>query len=387
VLLIKNGNVYLGNGDLKPNRDILIEDGCIKAVEEGIDSSKAKTVIDAAGKYVYPGFVLALSAVGAVNFADGFRNWDNNETSNPITPQMDVRHAFDLKELNLQRFTRAGITSYGLSPGTNNLLAGQMSFISSAGCKRGDVFLSEKMALKGNFTKTVKTVYGEGKSVSPKTRMAMFQMMDEAFRSASEYIEKQNSDKAPDYDEGKEVLARVLKREIPFIVNANTRSEIESMIALGDKHKLEMVICGAFAVENCWEEIVKRNWHVILGDLTFDTIGIDNKTNLSNLTALYRKGLKLSISCSGDMGYPPAYEQLLWIAALMHQAGATGDEIIDMMSINPARALRMEKLVGSITAGKRADIILCNGNPATRFDNIVERTFIGGIERYKREGV
>ena len=86
------------------------------------------------------------------------------------------------------------------------------------------------------------------------------------------------------------------------------------------------------------------------------------------------------------MAYPPADEQLLWMAARMSAAGAQGHELMDMMTIEPARALGVEHLVGSIEAGKQADLIICRGNPAVRFDNYVERTIVAGRTCFERRG-
>jgi len=303
-----------------------------------------------------------------------------NETSNPLTPQMNIRHAFDLRELKLQRFARCGITSYGLSPGTRNLLAGQVAFIHIDGKNTKDVFLADSIALKGNFAKSVKKLYA-GQQKAPMTRMAMFQMLDEAFRAAQEYMDKEEKP----YDEGKEVIGRVLRREIPLMINASTQSDIESVCELGKKYNLNLVIVGAYGIKNCAEEILEQGWHVILGDSTFVLAGVESKTDLRDFVELYRKGLKLSLFCSGDEAYPPAYEQLLWVAALMHRAGATGDEIMDMMTINAAKAMGVDHLVGSVEPGKQADLIICRGNPAVRFDNFVEQTIVAGKTIFRRE--
>ena len=121
-----------------------------------------------------------------------------NETTSPVVPQLDIRDSFDLRELNMQRFARAGITSYGLCPGVNALIGGQISLIHSQGLHAADVFIREHIGVKGNYTKTVKTVF------SPKsvfmTRMGMYAYLDEAFRGAQEYMGK---DGVP-FDAGRE---------------------------------------------------------------------------------------------------------------------------------------------------------------------------------------
>ncbi len=381
MLLIKNGNVFLGGGRYEPGWDILCDGPLIHAVGPSLPSEGCD-IIDAAGRNVYPGLVLGLCAVGGISFSEMWSGGpDVDEAVVPVCPEMDVRHAFDLRELKLQRFGRAGITSYGLCPGVSALLAGQVALVHVDGDHTADVFLAQRIALKGNFTHVVKEAFQKAK-IAPQTRMAMFHMLDETFRAAQEYMEKDEKD----YDPGKEVLCRVLRREIPLVITAETQSEVESVVEIGVKYNLRLVIAGAYGAANVADEIIRRGWHVMLGDSSYMTAGLRGHTDLRQMVELYRRGMNLSIFCSGDEGYPPAYEQLLWVAAQMSSAGATGDEIMEMMTINPARALGVDTLVGSLEPGKQADIIICKGNPAVRFDNFVDHTIVGGRLFFTREG-
>ena len=148
---------------------------------------------------------------------------------------------------------------------------------------------------------------------------------------------------------------------------------------------MKLVITGAFGVERMAGEIMEQGWHVMLGDPTNMMNGLKSRTDVKKLVELYRRGLRLSIFSSGDDGYPYGYEQVWWTAAQMSAAGATGEEIIDMMTCNPAQALGVDSLVGSLEAGKQADVIICRGNPAVRFDNYIDQTIVAGKTTYRRE--
>lgn len=367
----------MGCGRYEAGWDVLCDGPVIREVGPGLHCEQGE-IIEAAGRNVYPGAVLGLCAVGAMAFNE-IGAVDADEASSPLVPQMDIRDAFDLRELKLQRFGRAGITSYGLSPGTRALLAGQISLLHTDGARTADVFLADRVALKGNYTGTAKAAFRD--KGGPQTRMAMYQMLDEAFRKAGEYGEK--AEKA--YDAGKEVLCRVLRREIPLVMAANSALEIESVVRLGQKYGIRLVISGAFGVEDLADEIMAQGWHVMLGAGTRMTVARKNQTNLTRLVERYRQGLRLSIACSGEEGYPYGYEQLWWTAAQMSAAGATGEEIIDMMTIRPAEALGVDDLVGSLEAGKQADVIICRGNPAVRFDNYIDETIVAGKTTFRRE--
>lgn len=292
----------MGHGRYEAGWDILCDGPVIRAVGPDLNCEQGE-IIEATGRNVYPGAVLGLCAVGAMAFNE-IGAVDADEASSPLVPQMDIRDAFDLRELKLQRFARAGITSYGLSPGTKALLAGQISLLHTDGARTADVFLADRIALKGNYTAVTKATFKD--KGGPQTRMAMYQMLDEAFRTAREYGEK--AEKA--YDAGKEVLCRVLRREIPLVIAANSALEIESVVQLGKKYGIRLVISGAFGVENLADEIMAQGWHVMLGAGTRMTIALKNRTNLTRLVERYRQGLRLSIACSGEEGYPYGYEQL-----------------------------------------------------------------------------
>lgn len=381
-MIIKNGNVYLGNGLYKQGWDILCNGERIKEIGPELSAKEGEEVIDAAGRDVYPGLVLGLCCVGAISFSEMMSGPDMNETTSPVVPQLDIRDSFDLRELNMQRFARAGITSYGLCPGVNALIGGQISLIHSQGLHAADVFIREHIGIKGNYTKTVKTVF------SPKsvfmTRMGMYAYLDEAFRGAQEYMGK---DGVP-FDAGREVLCRLLRREIPFVVSAENSTEIESVLHLGEKYNLRLTLTGGFGAAPYLKTIMDHEWHLMLGDTGFmmanGTCGAD-RTALEKMIAAYRKGLKLSIAGSGDLGYPCGYEQLLWQAARMSAVGASGAEIMDMMTVKPAEALGVADLVGTLAPGAYADVMIANGNPATRFDNCAQRTIIAGRTAYVRE--
>jgi imidazolonepropionase-like amidohydrolase len=379
--ILKNGNIYLGGGEYRPGWDIAWgDDGCITAVGQNLAAPAGETIIDAEGKNVYPGIVVALCASGAMQFAEFAGIWDLDETSSPITPEMDIGDALDLRELRLQRFGRAGITSYGLSPGTKNLLSGQVSLIHTAGKNTADVFLARRIALKGNYTAAVRAAHG--KKGAPQTHMAMFQMLDEAFRAAKAYGDKPEKD----YDAGKETLLRALSREIPVFLAANSQNEIESVLEIGKKHNLRLVITGGYGLLNCAEAIMAADVPVILGDAGNMLVGEKNHLDHAKLVALYRNGLKLSIFSSGDEGYGNAYEQIHWVAARMRQGGATADEVMDMMTRNPAEALGVAPLVGSLAPGKQADFFISHGNPAERFDCRIVKTVAAGNVIFEEGG-
>ncbi|MCL2549099.1 MAG: amidohydrolase family protein [Symbiobacteriaceae bacterium] len=382
MLLIQNGNLHLPGGELLIGQDILCENGLIARIAPEI-TAEASTIIDAKGKDVFPGLILPVCSIGAYGFAE--RTKDHQETTEPVTPQLDILASLDIREVKLQHFTRSCITSYGLSPGDSTLLAGSMALIHSDGPNAKELVIVDKVALKGNFTQEVKGLFGASRRM-PYSRMGMFHLMDDAFRAAKAYQaerEKEESSKA--YDAKYEALLPVLRREIPLVVNAYIQREIEAMAELAVKYGIRVVIHGAYQIDRCAERVMAAGCQVALGDLALYHHAVNFETDYSRIVELYRQGLKLSLACNADMPGLAGYDSVFWSAALLQRHGATPAEVLDMLTVNTAEALGVSHLVGTITTGRQADLFICQGNPLERFDVAAEYTLIKGEVVYCRE--
>ncbi|MEG1621711.1 MAG: amidohydrolase, partial [Oscillospiraceae bacterium] len=100
MILIKNGEVHIGNRDIINNCDILIDNSKIIKVGKNISSEGIDEIIDATDCTVFPGFVDAAQNWGAVG--PGWGDDDLNETTDPITPHLDSVYAFDHDAMNFQ---------------------------------------------------------------------------------------------------------------------------------------------------------------------------------------------------------------------------------------------------------------------------------------------
>lgn len=90
------------------------------------------------------------------------------------------------------------------------------------------------------------------------------------------------------------------------------------------------------------------------------------ETNRSVLYALYQAGVPIVVgSDTGLIGYGLDRELELYV-----QAGMTPLEAIQSATIVPARAMKMAQESGSVEVGKRADLVLVDGNPLERISDL-----------------
>jgi adenine deaminase len=71
-------------------------------------------------------------------------------------------------------------------------------------------------------------------------------------------------------------------------------------------------------------------------------------------------------------------------AKAMHYGGLTETEALSLVTINPAKQLRIDNRVGSLEVGKDADVLLYDGDPLSNFSKVT-KVWIDGHEYFDRD--
>jgi cytosine/adenosine deaminase-related metal-dependent hydrolase len=70
-------------------------------------------------------------------------------------------------------------------------------------------------------------------------------------------------------------------------------------------------------------------------------------------------------------------------AKVVKYGGVSEEDALKMVTLNPAKALHIENKVGSIKAGKDADIVLWSDNPLSIYA-VAEKTIVDGVVYFDR---
>jgi imidazolonepropionase-like amidohydrolase len=378
MLILKGGNIHCESGEVKLSTDVLIDGRLIKEIGKGLVAEEAEEV-DVSGKEVFAGFIVPCTSVGLIDFTD-FRKGDHNETSDPITPELNVKHALDRREIYMQQYHYTGITAFGAAPGVNNVLSGQIGVYNTAGETVKKMCIKEFAAIKGNFTVDVKAAYGK-RDVAPMSKMGIASLLRNALVDSRAYMEKEEKE----FDVKKEALSALLNREVPLVINARTAAEINAIIGIAQEFDLKLVIHNAFQPEKCEEVILENQYPVMMGQLQSMGASISYETDLTKVIEMQEKGALICLSNSGDRGFS-GRETLLWSAIKLVQAGAEVEDVIKMVTINSAKALGVDDVIGSLEKKKQADIVVYDGHPLKTFDANVAYSIVAGDVVYKRTG-
>lgn len=368
MLLIKNGTVHVGNGDLYDNCDVLIKGGKIISVERDIICEEAE-IIDAYGMDVFPGFIDPLNSTGSQDKTFSIK--DTNETSSPVTLNADIKYAFNPDEVMMEELYKVGITSIGAAPGSSNVISGKMAAFRTYGYNINKMLIKEYVGLKGSVSKSVKETYGKRK-VMPMTKMGIFSMLQNTLRNDIEGAEK-------------EVMDKVLNKQVPLFITANTKAEIDALINIVKDYDIKLVICNAYQAERCIDSIKQINASVIMGEQVYLSKNVYNNIDLSKLVDMKTGNNQISFTVTGDYG-PSGKVKYLWNVARLYQAGIDSEEVVKMMTLYPAQMLGIDETVGTIEVEKDADIAIYSNNPIKYYDAKNKYTIIQGKIVYKEGG-
>lgn len=367
MLLLKNGNVMTMAGPAFVG-DVAIENGKIVAVGQSLSYSDAE-VRDVTGMTVMPGIVDPHCHIGMWEDAMGFEGADGNECTNPITPELRAIDAINPYDRCFEEAAAGGVTTCVTGPGSANVIGGQFVAIKTYGDSVEDMVLRFPVAVKAAFGENPKRVYN-GKNQTPSTRMATAALMRKALIEAQEYNEKLERGKAdpekmPERNLGKEILARVIRRELPMKIHAHRADDILTAIRICREFKLRYTLdhCteGYLITDKLKEALGEDCEGIIVGPLLTER----SKIELKNLSFKAPKVLEQAgIEYAMMTDHPVTPEQYLPICtAIAVREGASEEGALKAITINAAKITGIADRVGSIEVGKDADIAVFSGHP------------------------
>jgi imidazolonepropionase-like amidohydrolase len=384
-VVIKNATVMTVTHGNITNGSIYIKDGKIAAVGESVNAPPGATVIDAGGKYLTPGIVDSHSHIALDD--------DVNEATSPITPHMMMKDAFDYQDKAIYRALAGGVTTSLLLHGSANMIGGQAVVIKH---KYGDtrdamLFPNAPRSIKFASGENPKRVYGSRDQL-PSTRMGNFAVQRQALVEAQDYMRDWDSynDKVkrgdkdatpPKHDLKLEALADVLRGKIMVQIHIYRADEMLTEIAMAKEfgykirafhHALEAYKVAdqvaangiAIATFSDWWGFKQEAWDAIPW----------------NAVLCMRKGVRVAIKSDSE-DYTRRLNQEA--AKTIRYGGATEEEALKMITLNPAWIIGVDDRVGSIDVGKDADLVIWEGYPLST-TGVPEKVLIDGEVYFDR---
>ena len=377
--LIKNARIFTGTGEVIENGQIAFDDKIRYVGTEYIGTPDE--VIDASGLTVTPGLIDPHCHVGLFGDSLGFEGADANEDSDPLTPQLRAIDGINPQDRAFSEAVNAGVTTVVTGPGSANPIGGQFAAIKTYGVCVDDMVIKAPCAMKMALGENPKTVYND-KNQAPMTRMGTVSVIRDALFKAvnyrdewEEYNEDTEENDKPEFDMKLEALLPVINKEIPVKFHAHRADDICSAIRIAKEFDLR------YSIEHCSDgdivaEILKReNVAVNLGPTLTDR----SKPELKNLSFdTYKRLSDMGLSVSIITDHPEiTIENLPLCAALAVSHGMDEAKALSAITLTAAKNCGISDRVGSLEAGKDADIAVFTASPV-QFNSKCKMTFING---------
>ena len=354
---------------------ILINKGKIEKIGTESDIKVPENYTRVKAHAVTPGFIDARSTIGMSGVYNNNTDQDQLEKSSPIQPELRAIDAYNPEEKLVSVAREYGITTLHTGHGIGALVSGQTMVVST---KPGNV---ESVTLKP-LCMLAMTI-GDGVSghfSSPGTKAKQISMIRTELLKAKEYakkMEEKDSTKRPTFDLKMDMLSKLLKGEIKAMITANTTVDIMGAIRLAKEFQLRLVLDGAAEAYRLTDEIKAAKAEIILHATMARNEG--DMLNMSRASAalLTKAGIPVSIE-SGYEGYVPKTRIVLFEAAVAMSFGLSYEDALKTITINPATLLGIDKERGSIEKGKKADLVLFDGDPF-EYTSHVTGVYIDGI--------
>jgi imidazolonepropionase-like amidohydrolase len=389
--LITGATILTGAGERLDDADILLVDGLIDDVGEGL-SRRGAVIIDAAGKWVTPGIIDVHSHLGVYASPGTSSHSDGNEMTAPVTAEVWAEHSVWPQDPGFTTALAGGVTALQILPGSANLIGGRgVTLKNVPGRNVMDMkFRGAPHGLKMACGENPKRVYG-GKGQAPSTRMGNVAGYRASWIDAVDYRDKlaaaeDGDGEAPKRDLKLETLVGVLDGEILVHNHCYRADEMSIMLDLAKEfgykiaafhHAVEAYKIADLLAEADTCAAVWADWWGFKME-AYDGIRENAAIiDLANACAI--------IHSDDSIGIQMLNQETAKVMGAAARAGVDipPERAIQWTTKNAAKSLGIDQVTGTLEPGKMADVVIWDGNPFSVYTR-VEQVFIDGALAYER---
>lgn len=356
--LIRGGRVVTNAGPVLERGDVLIVGGRIAAVGATIAAPAGATVIDAAGKWVTPGAIAAVTELGLSEIS-GSGAPNDATLAGDISAAADAGRAFDPAASGVAISRIEGVTRAAIAPAASgSIFSGIGAIVSLDG---GPDSVWKRRAFE------VIELGEVGADRAGGSRAALWPTLEAALQDAREYPQRYRSGQGGAVLD--EVDAAALKPfalgQGIFLVRAERASDIREVIRFKRANpSLRFVIHGGAEAWLVARELAAAKIPVIVDPLVnlperMEKLG----ARLDNAAILSRAGVTVVIAPSPGTVDAQQARLVLQLAGNAVANGMAWDAAFRAVTLGPAEAFGVSGEVGSLRAGKIADVVVWDGDP------------------------
>ncbi len=369
TIAITGATVATGDGSAPmPDANVLIRNGKIVSVGSNIAIPADAQRIDGTGKWVTPGLFAGFSRLGLSEIEGVDSTNDISAPRSSFSVAIDAADAINPRASAIAVTRAAGVTRAVVAPASGTRMFSGYGLVIDTSADM-DVITKTRLFQFVDFGEA-------GAAEAGGSRAASFVYFRNAIQEARDYVQSLRPMGVRPHDAELKradmaALVPVLMGEVPLMVRAESAVDIRRMIALKKEFpSIRMILSGATEGWEVAAEIAAANIPVVImpmNDLpdSFETLSATQ----SNAGRMARAGVKVSF---GQIGRFESLQVRLLaqhagnMVALNKLPGATGmswGEALSAITLRPAEMMGLDRELGSLAPGKRADVVLWDGDP------------------------
>ncbi|WP_458863560.1 amidohydrolase [Acidaminobacterium chupaoyuni] len=381
MIAIKGGKVVLVDGSILENGTVLVEGGKIRAVGPNVEIPEDAEIINAKGKYVTPGLIDAHTHISTFNEPNWHRTRnDGNEMSGPIQAYLRGIDALNPFDFAMKEVREAGFTTCYTGPGSGNLIGGTGVAFKLRGKVADEMVIPGTEAMKMALGENPKTNYGP-RDKSPMTRMGNAGVWRETLANAKNYSDRllqvgDDRTKIGKYDFMLEALVPVVRGEMKARIHCHRADDICTAIRVAEEFGLDYTLEHATEGHLIAEYLGSKKARCVVGPLLMPPAKMELWNAIpENAQTLIDAGCMVCLTADTS-------SETKWLPRDVGVCMAHGLKEADAfkgVTINPAKLLGIDAIVGSLEPGKDADVAMFDGHPFSNMTRCVMTMIEGEI--------
>ena len=386
ALVVRGATIWTsGPAGVLDSADLVVRQGKVVAVGPALKAPAGAVVVDGSGLHLTPGLVDAHSHTavdGAVN-----------EGTHISTAEVRIADVLDPDDVGIYRQLAGGLTAANVLHGSANAIGGQNAVIKLRwGAPAADLLFAAappgiKFALGEN---PKQSNWNVDERRYPQTRMGVEEVVRTRFQAARDYARewaefrggKRKGVVPPRRDLELEALVEILEGRRLVHAHSYRADEILMLLRVAEEfsfriatvqHGLESYkVADEIARHGAGASIFSDWWaykYEVIDAIPW-AAAID-----------YRRGVLTSFNSDSE---ELARRLNTEAAKAVRYGGVPEVDALKLVTINPARQLRIDDRVGSLEAGKDADFVLWSGHPLST-GTVCLQTWIDGRKYFDRE--
>ena len=379
---ITGGKVVIGDGSAPiEGGTVLIRGDRVVAAGANVTIPADARRIDATGKWVTPGLFAGFSRIGLVEVGAVTQTNDMNASGSPFSAALDVQYAINPFASPVAVNRAAGVTRAVVSPSTANSIFGGYGAIVDLGADEDPITRARAF----QFVELGETGHSRAGGSRSASHIHFRALLEEA-RTYARNPAVFDSDllKASDA----KALLPVINGSTKLLVHVESANDILKVLDLRtDFPALDIVLVGANEGWRVANQIAAAGVPVLASALSDLPYGFEDlAATQSNIGRMKDAGVNVAIGMINDrdvhqLRYSVQYAgNLVALNKVPRATGLSWDEAFAAISSVPAEIMDMGGQLGSLKAGRQADVVIWNGDPL-ELSTQVETVIIDGVDQ------